>query len=49
MRKLIYLLALWAPMASAQCDVEISSWNAATGADASAGLACGTDTFGPPG
>ncbi len=31
MRKLIYLLALWAPMASAQCDVEISSWNAATG------------------
>ena len=31
MRKLIYLLALWAPMTSAQCDVEISSWNAATG------------------
>jgi len=31
MRKLIYLLALWAPITSAQCDVEISSWNAATG------------------
>jgi len=31
MRKLIYLLALWAPMTSAQCDVAISSWDAATG------------------
>ena len=31
MRKLIYLLALWAPITSAQCDVAISSWDAATG------------------
>jgi len=31
MRKLIYLLALWAPIASAQCDVAITSWDAATG------------------
>ena len=31
MRKLIYLLALWAPIASAQCDVAISSWDATTG------------------
>lgn len=31
MRKLIYLLALWAPITSAQCDVKISDWNAATG------------------
>lgn len=31
MRRLIYLLALWAPMTSAQCDVAISSWDAATG------------------
>ena len=31
MRKLIYLLALWAPILSAQCDVNISSWDAASG------------------
>ena len=31
MRKLIYLLVLWAPIASAQCDVAISSWDATTG------------------
>ena len=31
MRKLIYILALWAPIASAQCDVAISSWDAASG------------------
>lgn len=31
MRRLIYLLALWAPFASAQCDVAISSWDATTG------------------
>ena len=31
MRRLIYLLALWAPITSAQCDVAISSWDAATG------------------
>jgi len=31
MRKLIYLLAIWAPTLSAQCDVAISSWNAASG------------------
>ena len=31
MRRLIYLLALWAPLSSAQCDVAISSWDAATG------------------
>ena len=31
MRKLIYLLALWAPITSAQCDVAISSWDATTG------------------
>ena len=31
MRRLIYLLALWAPFLSAQCDVTISSWDAVTG------------------
>ena len=31
MRRLIYILALWAPIASAQCDVNISSWDATTG------------------
>jgi len=31
MRKLIYLLALWVPTLSAQCDVAISSWDAASG------------------
>jgi hypothetical protein len=31
MRRLIYLLALWAPITSAQCDVAISSWDATTG------------------
>ena len=31
MRKLIYIFALWAPIASAQCDVAISSWDAASG------------------
>lgn len=31
MRKLIYLLALWVPALSAQCDVAISSWDAASG------------------
>tara|TARA_R100001369_G_scaffold87693_1_gene123425 strand:+ start:1267 stop:2439 length:1173 start_codon:yes stop_codon:yes gene_type:complete len=31
MRKLIYLLALWVPTLSAQCDVAISSWDAITG------------------
>ena len=31
MRKLIYLLALWAPILSAQCDVNISSWDATSG------------------
>ena len=31
MRKLIYILALWAPIVSAQCDVAISSWDAASG------------------
>ena len=31
MRKLIYLLALWAPLMSAQCDVELSSVNWETG------------------
>ena len=31
MRKLIYLLALWAPILSAQCDVNISNWDAITG------------------
>ena len=31
MRKLIYILALWAPIASAQCDVAISSWDAVSG------------------
>ena len=31
MRKLIYLLALWAPILSAQCDVSISNWAASTG------------------
>ena len=30
-QKLIYLLALWAPIASAQCDVAISSWDAVSG------------------
>jgi gliding motility-associated-like protein len=31
MRRLIYLLALWAPIASAQCDLSITSWDASTG------------------
>ena len=31
MRNLIYILALWAPIASAQCDVAISSWDAVSG------------------
>jgi gliding motility-associated-like protein len=31
MRGLIYILALWAPILSAQCDVAISSWDAVTG------------------
>jgi len=31
MRQLIYILALWAPILSAQCDVSISSWDAITG------------------
>ena len=31
MRNLIYILVLWAPIASAQCDVAISSWDAASG------------------
>ena len=31
MRKLIYLLALWAPLMSAQCDVELSNVNWETG------------------
>lgn len=31
MRKLIYLLALWGPVLSAQCDLSISSWDAVTG------------------
>ncbi len=31
MRKLIYLLALWAPITSAQCDVELTSVNWETG------------------
>lgn len=31
MRKLIYLLALWAPMTSAQCDVELTNVNWNTG------------------
>ena len=31
MRKLIYLLALWIPTLSAQCDVAISSWDAFSG------------------
>tara|TARA_R110002049_G_scaffold27517_1_gene94834 strand:+ start:2439 stop:3587 length:1149 start_codon:yes stop_codon:yes gene_type:complete len=31
MRKLIYLLALWVPTLSAQCDVAITSWDAASG------------------
>ncbi len=31
MRNLIYILFLWAPIASAQCDVAISSWDAASG------------------
>jgi len=31
MRKLIYLLALWVPTISAQCDVAITSWDAASG------------------
>jgi len=31
MRRLIYLLALWVPTLSAQCDVAISSWDAASG------------------
>ena len=30
-QKLIYLLALWAPIASAQCDVAISNWDAVSG------------------
>ena len=30
-QKLIYILALWAPIASAQCDVTISSWDAVSG------------------
>ena len=31
MRRLIYLLALWAPISSAQCDVELSNVNWETG------------------
>ena len=31
MRKLIYILALWAPITSAQCDVELSNVNWETG------------------
>ena len=31
MRRIIYLLALWAPITSAQCDVSISNWDAITG------------------
>jgi len=31
MRKLIYLLVLWAPIISAQCDINISSWDATSG------------------
>jgi hypothetical protein len=31
MRKLIYLLALFAPTMAAQCDVSISNWDAITG------------------
>ena len=31
MRRLIYLLALFAPTMKAQCDVSISNWNAITG------------------
>ena len=48
MRRLIYILALWAPIASAQCDVAISSWDAASGdisVEAISSINCGCNEF----
>ena len=48
MYRLVYLLALWVPIVSAQCDLSITSWDASTGditIEAINSLNCGCNEF----